>query len=152
MRPLFSFFGTFTDFGLLALRVTLGLTYGVLGWQKITGGPAVWQSLGKSMEMFGLSFGAEIWGMLAALFELVGGAMLLLGAATRAAALAVLGVMLVAVTVNVANFSFASQTSVHALLFSLVCTGGLLCLLTAGGGRFGLENPAAPEKAEKPKR
>jgi putative oxidoreductase len=136
------------DLGLLLLRFTTGTTFAVLGWMKLLGGPAVWQQLGRSLETFGIAFGPTVWGLLAALTELLGGIVLIVGFGARLAALALAGVMIVAVTVNLTRLDTSVVATVHSLLFSFTCLGVVVCLALTGPGNLALG--AARAAAAKP--
>jgi putative oxidoreductase len=73
------------------LRVTVGVVMAYHGYQKLTGGPA---GFGNGM-VAGLGVPAPVLiGWLVTLAELVGGIMLIVGVATRLAALAILPILI----------------------------------------------------------
>lgn len=79
----------FHDFGLLVLRVGVGLLFTcVHGWDKLAGGTDTWRSVGRAVSYLGIDFGYVAWGFLASMSEVVGGACLILGFMHRPAALA----------------------------------------------------------------
>src|SRR5580692_4973529 len=85
------------NIGVLLLRLTVGLTLGAHGTQKLFGwfgGPGL-DGTGQFMEKVGLVPGRRS-AMLAGLAETTGGVLLALGLATPIGAAAVLAVMLVA--------------------------------------------------------
>ncbi len=84
------------DLGLLALRVVFGLTIFIFGVQKLMGGGAMFEQIGGSMAMFGITWEPKFWGLLCALAETFGGLCLLLGVFTRPVALILTFNMLVA--------------------------------------------------------
>ena len=58
------------DFGLLLIRLGIGLSIVIFhGWEKISGGPALWGALGGNMSNLGISFAPVMWGFMAALME-----------------------------------------------------------------------------------
>lgn len=88
------------DIGLLILRLGFGLGFVWFhGWGKITGGPALWSGIGGAMENFGITGGAQWWGLAAALAEAAGALCIAAGFLFRPMALALAFVMTVA-TVN----------------------------------------------------
>ncbi|HEY3971951.1 MAG TPA: DoxX family protein [Candidatus Sulfotelmatobacter sp.] len=85
------------DIGLLLLRLTLGFTLAAHGTQKLFGwfgGPGL-TTTGQFFAVLGFPPGRR-HALMAALSEIVGGALLAVGLATPAAAAAVVSVMLVA--------------------------------------------------------
>ena len=88
--------GKYKDFGLLILRVGLGVMFILHGWPKIKGGPEMWTGVGGSMANFGVTAVPVLWGFLAALSEFGGGICLVLGFAFRPACLLMLCTMIVA--------------------------------------------------------
>ena len=58
--------GRMPSIGLLILRVGVGLIMVVFGFQKLLGGPALWEGLGKAMGMFGIASGFTVWACSAA--------------------------------------------------------------------------------------
>lgn len=79
-----SFLSKFSDFGLLILRLGIGVAFiFVHGWSKIFGGPELWTKLGGAMANFGITFAPTFWGFMAAFSEFGGGIFLVLGLFTR---------------------------------------------------------------------
>src|SRR5262245_996278 len=148
------------DLGLLLLRLILGGIFVVHGYPKVFGGPgktvpaAARRYLGpgfdQSMERGGIAnFSTLIGGLgiplsepmawAAALAELVGGALLMLGWLTRPAALALCGNMAVAIgRVNWKN-GLVGQGGWE---FAAVCLAGLLALLLGGPGALSIDGDA----------
>jgi len=74
----------YKDFGLLIIRIGIGLVFTLIyGWPKISGGAPKWEILGASMKNFGITFLPVFWGFMSAFAEFFGGISLLLGAFTR---------------------------------------------------------------------
>lgn len=86
----------YRDIGLLILRAGLGVFFIFHGWPKLMGGPEVWERVGGAMAHFGLGLFPEFWGLLAALTEVLGGLLLLLGFLFRPACIALFATMMVA--------------------------------------------------------
>lgn len=118
----------YRDFGLLLLRAFFGLymAFGH-GLSKITGGPEQWAQLGGVLEgILGVGFLPTFWGFMAAVAEFAGALLVVVGLATRPAALLLV--------VNMAVASLAHITGVidggpelallyAALFFGLIFTG-----------------------------
>jgi len=76
------------NFGLLLLRVGIGLSMVAFhGYDKITGGPEQWASIGTHMSLLGITFVPVFWGFMAAFAEFVCSILLVLGPLFRMAAL-----------------------------------------------------------------
>lgn len=69
----------YRDFGLLLLRVGVGIMMIAHGWPKIAAGPAMWGKIGQAMGALGINFAPTFWGFMAAFAESVGGLLLVLG-------------------------------------------------------------------------
>lgn len=88
------------DIGLLILRLGFGLGFVYYhGWGKIVGGPDRWAGVGGAMGNFGITSGAQWWGLAAALAETAGALCIAAGFLFRPMALVLAFVMLSA-TVN----------------------------------------------------
>ena len=95
--------GKYKEFGLLVLRVGLGVMFILHGWPKIIGGPEMWKGVGAAMGNLGVTAVPVLWGFLAALSEFGGGICLVLGFAFRPACLMMLFTMIVAATHHLAG-------------------------------------------------
>lgn len=124
---------TATDIGLLALRVGFGGLFAVHGSQKLFGwfnGYGLEATQG-AFEGMGYNPG-KLFGTLAALSELGGGLLLLLGLFTPLAAAIVLGT-----TINIVNATWSSGFAVWEMgaLFAIAAVG----IAFTGPGRFSLD-------------
>jgi len=117
------------SFGLLWLRVLAGLGIASHGWQKIAGGFMPKFIAGVAAMGFPMP---EVFAWAAALSELVGGMLLVLGLGTRVAALSVFVTMSVAAFIRHA----ADPMKVKELAFAYWAISGALLLM--GGGRYSL--------------
>lgn len=84
------------SFGLLMLRLALGATMIAYGVPKFLGGAQYLTQVGGAMQYMGVPFGYQFFGMLAALTEVVGGFMLIIGAYFRVSCVMLAFVMAVA--------------------------------------------------------
>jgi putative oxidoreductase len=125
------------DFGLLVLRVGIGLMFVLVhGLPKVMGGVSTWTGLGGAFNrLIGVAFIPAFWGFLATLSEFGGGLCLIAGVLFRPAC----GFMLFTLVIAVASiirggygFSSASQPIELGLV--------LLSLIFTGPGRFTLPN------------
>lgn len=80
---LFGNLGNYKNFGLLVIRVGLGVMFIYHGYPKLMGGVKGWEGLGQSTKYIGIHFLPIVWGFLAAATELLGGFLLIIGLAFR---------------------------------------------------------------------
>ncbi|MBX9852100.1 MAG: DoxX family protein [Cytophagaceae bacterium] len=131
-----SFFKTYysPNFGLLILRIGIGLAFVMHGKPKIFGGPELWEKIGGVMSDFGLDFGLVFWGFMAAIAEFAGGILLALGLFFRPACVLLFLTMLVASLKHIsAGDDFKKYT--HALELAILLFG----LYFIGPGKFSLD-------------
>ncbi len=130
------------NYGLLILRVGIGITIFLHGFPKITGGVETWTAIGGTMSNFGIDFAPAFWGFMAAFAETVGGALFVFGLFFRPAALLLIGTMIVAVVTHVVQGDgFAGYG--HALDLSIV----FLAALLTGPGKYSLDAKFIPKIA-----
>jgi putative oxidoreductase len=129
----------YRDFGLLLLRVLIGLSFLAHGLPKIEGGPEYWIKLGKSMQFVGVTAYPIFWGLMSALSESVGGMLLLIGFCFRPACLFLVINMAVATIMhfNTTPGGFGEKWFVasHAIELGSV----FLSLLLIGPGKFSVD-------------
>lgn len=129
------------DFGMLLIRVGIGIMFTIHGYPKLIGGPEKWAELGGVMKMLGIDFAPVAWGFLAAVAEAVGGQLLALGLFFRLACVLLLVTMIVATCMHVLSgdaFNAYSHPLESAVLF--------LGLAFAGPGRYSLDQLLFPAK------
>jgi putative oxidoreductase len=76
---LFNHSDKYKNYGLLIIRVGLGIMFIYHGLPKLMGGPAEWEKLGTAMGYLGIHFLPTLWGFLAAITETIGGLLVILG-------------------------------------------------------------------------
>jgi putative oxidoreductase len=126
------------SFGLLILRLVVGLTLAAHGAQKVFGwfGGYGLAGTGQFLEQLGFRPG-RVQAALAGTAELVGGLFLAAGFLTPAAAAAIVAVMLVAaVSVHIKKGFFATNGGYE---HTLVIGGAALALAFTGPGAFSLD-------------
>ena len=125
----------------LPVRLALGAVFVAHGAQKalgMWGGPGLSQFTSGPAPL-GLK-PAWLWLGAAALAELAGGVLVLLGLMTRLGALLIAAVMLVAMFgVHWRGGFFMANTPVPGIEYTLALAGMALALLVSGGGRLSLD-------------
>ncbi|MGZ3694883.1 MAG: DoxX family protein [Bdellovibrionota bacterium] len=128
------FLGKFRDFGLLILRVGLGLSFIMHGSTKMFGGPPMWTEIGGAMGNWGMNYYPVFWGFMAAFAEFGGGLLFILGFMFRPAAILLTITMACALTMHYKHGDTFNVFS-HALEVGVVFAG----LIFVGPGRFSLD-------------
>ncbi|MBC8082729.1 MAG: DoxX family protein [Hymenobacter sp.] len=129
------------DFGLLLIRVGIGVMFTIHGYPKLVGGPEKWAELGGVMKLVGIDFAPAVWGFLAAVTEAVGGQLLALGLFFRVVCGLLVATMAVATLMHVVSGDGFDGYS-HALEAGLLFLG----LAFAGPGRYSLDQLLFPAK------
>jgi putative oxidoreductase len=80
---LFKNLDKYKNFGLLLIRVGLGILFIYHGLPKLLGGPTRWEKLGGAAGYVGLHFLPVFWGLLCAITETFGGVLVIVGLAFR---------------------------------------------------------------------
>ena len=126
------------SFGLLILRLVVGLTLAAHGAQKVFGWFGGYGLAGTGQFLEQLDFRpGRVQAALAGTAELVGGLFLAAGFLTPAAAAAIVAVMLVAaVSVHIKKGFFATNGGYE---YTLVLGGAALALAFTGPGAFSLD-------------
>ena len=125
--------GKYRDLGLLILRVGFGVAFlWYHGYPKVSGGPPVWTAIGDAMSNIGVTFGYQVWGLMAGLAESVGGLLFTIGLWFRPACLALLVVMVMATIEQLGRPMPAPE---HALKNAFVVAGMFL----VGPGRYSFD-------------
>ena len=129
-------------FGLLILRVGIGISIFYHGLPKLTGGVDTWTAIGSSLSAFGIDFAPTFWGLLAALTESVGGILFALGLFFRSATVFLAGMMAVALGTHLmAGDGFMIYGHALDLLIVFVAT------FFIGAGKLSLDNRLLKKKA-----
>lgn len=125
----------YRDFGLLILRVGIGILLITHGYPKLMAGPSGehgWTKLGGTMGLFGITFAPTFWGFMAAFAEGVGGLLIVLGLFFRPATLLVLFTMIVAVYMHLTVMKAGHEP---ALVYGIIA----LSLFIMGPGRYSID-------------
>ena len=128
------FLGKLREFGLLAMRLGVGLAFVIHGSGKMFGGPELWAQLGGSVAPFGITFYPTAWGFAAAFAEFAGGILFILGFLFRPAAI------LLFVTMVVATYTvFKSGQDFNAYSHPLKMAFVFLGLMFVGPGKLSID-------------
>lgn len=120
------------DFGLLILRLGLGVIFAVAhGWPKLSSGPEGWEAVGVNA---GVTFVPLFWGFMAAFAESVGAVLVLLGLFTRYALVLLIITMVMATSFHLGRGDGLSGAS-HAIEMGIV----FAALFLTGPGRYSFD-------------
>jgi putative oxidoreductase len=126
---------THHDFGLLVIRIVIGLGYiFVHGAPKLFAGPGRWEKLGSAVSYIGIHFSYTIWGFMASCTEFFGGILILLGLFFRPAAVFLIITMLVA-----ANRGYVTGGGLSSIAYPLELGVTILGLFFTGPGKYSLD-------------
>jgi len=121
----------YKNFGLLIIRVGFGIMFIYHGYPKLMGGVNSWEGLGNSTRYVGIHFWPIAWGLIAALTEVFGGFLLIIGLAFRPVCLLLLINMIVA-TLSHFGKGEGLMVASHAIEDAIVFAG----LLFVGPGKY----------------
>lgn len=131
------------NFGLLVVRIGIGIMFVLHGQGKMFGGPEKWLKLGRAMEDIGITFLPTFWGFMAAFAEFGGGILLVLGLLFRPACLLMLITMAVATHVHWVDAVEAGKDlkgrlmeGSHPIELGIV----FLSLLFTGSGKYSFDS------------
>jgi putative oxidoreductase len=131
----------------LPLRLTMGLLFALHGAEKvfgIRGGPGLSAWMANERAATGLR-PAWLWLGAAALFELIGGLLILTGFLTRLGALLVVPIMLVAIYGSLTS-NDPGPVSLVRIGYPLIMLGASIALIIAGGGRASVDASMAKSR------
>lgn len=124
----------YRDFGILIIRVGLGIMFIYHGYPKLMGGINKWEALGSATKYVGIQFWPVMWGFLSAIVETLGGLLLAIGLTFRPVCLLLVINLIVAVALNFGKGEGLSGAS-HAIE-DAIAFGGLLFI---GPGRYSVD-------------
>jgi putative oxidoreductase len=128
---LFSNLGNYKNFGLLIIRVGLGVMFIYHGIPKLTGGEKTWVQLGSNTRYVGIHFWPMLWGLLSAVVETFGGFLLIVGLEFRPVCLLLLINLIVAAASQYLSVGGLGGAA-HAIEDAVVFAG----LLFVGPGKY----------------
>ncbi|MFD1629662.1 DoxX family protein [Pseudopedobacter beijingensis] len=122
------------DFGILIIRVGLGICMVMHGLPKITGGMEKWKAIGGAMNTIGIDFAPTFWGFMASAVETFGGFLLVLGLFFRPANALLAFTMLIAALVHI-NKGEGFMGASHAIEIGIAFLG----LIFIGPGKYSID-------------
>ena len=126
--------GKYKNFGLLIIRVGLGIMFIFHGYPKLGGGIKTWEQIGTSTKYIGIHFWPVIFGLLSVVVETFGGFLLIIGLAFRPVCLLMIINLIVA-----ALFHFGKgdglEGAAHAIEDAIMFAG----LLFLGAGKYSVD-------------
>lgn len=131
--PILSNFGNYKNFGLLIIRVGLGIMFIYHGLPKLEGGQSLWEKLGSSMGVLSIHFAPLFWGLACAIVETVGGLFLILGFWFRPVCVLLIFNLLVAALVSYKAGGLGDAS--HAIEDGITFIG----LLFLGPGKYSID-------------
>jgi len=131
---LFSNLGNYKNFGLLVIRVGLGLMFIYHGYPSLGGGVKTWEALGSSTKYIGIHFWPVFWGLLSAVVETFGGFLLIIGLAFRPICILLLINLLIAAAMHFGKGD-GLDGAAHAIEDAIVFAG----MIFVGPGRFSVD-------------
>lgn len=123
------------DFGLLFLRIGLGIVFIFHGYPKLTGGPERWEQVGSAMSNLGIDSYHIYFGFLAACSEFFGGIFLIFGLYMMPVLLILTATMIVAFVTQIARDAGYSGIA-HPLSLGIV----FISMLFTGAGKYSLDH------------
>ena len=129
-------------FGILLLRIGIGVSMMMHGIPKLMAGPEMWTGLGGAMGNLGITFAPTFWGFMAAFAEGVGGLLIALGLFVRPVSLMLVFNMIVAMMMHIAQGDGFMGYG-HALDLLII----FAALLFIGGGKYSLDAKFLPKIA-----
>jgi len=124
----------YKNFGLLIIRLGLGLMFISHGFPKLAGGEKMWGMIGSATQNVGIHFLPAMWGFLSAIVETFGGVLLIVGLAFRPVCILLILNLLVAATFHLSKGEGLAGAS-HAIEDAIVFAG----LLFVGPGKYSVD-------------
>ena len=128
-----AFLAKYSDFGLLLLRVSIGILFILYTAPALMGGPSAWTHFGGGARNWGLHSNFQLWGFLGALFGCVGGVLLIFGLFFR------IGVLLLLVLAIGHAIGVTKGASFRFALPSIEICFVLAGILFVGPGKYSVD-------------
>ena len=124
----------YKNFGLLIIRIGLGLTFIHYGYPMLTGGINSWKEIGTSTRHIGIHFWPVVWGFIAAVTETFGGFLLIIGLAFRPVCILMIITLIIAAASHIGSGE-GLRGAAHAIEDAIIFTG----LLFVGPGKYSVD-------------
>lgn len=131
---LFSKLGNYRNFGLLIIRVGLGIMFIYHGFPKLSGGPHQWAGIGTATKYVGIHFWPVFWGFLAAAVEAIGGVLLIIGWQFRVICMLLVINLIVAAAMHLGTGGGMGEAA-HAIEDAITFAG----LIFLGPGKYSVD-------------
>jgi putative oxidoreductase len=131
---IFENLGNYKNFGLLIIRIGLGVLFIWHGVPKLAGGPDHWEKIGGAMKVVGISYAPAFWGFMAAIIETFGGLLLMIGLAFRPVCLLLVLNLIVAALMHFSKGD-GLQGASHAIEDAIMFLG----LIFIGPGLYSID-------------
>jgi putative oxidoreductase len=128
-----AFLAKYADFGLLLLRVSIGLLFILYAAPALLGGPGAWTHFGAGARNWGLHSHFQLWGFLGAFFGCLGGVLIIFGLFFR------IGVLLVLVLAVGHAIGMMKGTGFRVALPSIEICFVLAGILFVGPGKYSVD-------------
>jgi putative oxidoreductase len=136
LRALISTSDRHAGWGLLALRLIVGVIMLVAGWVKLFDFGV--GAFAKALAMEGIPL-PELFAWGVTLLEVVGGAFLIIGLLSKPLALLLTIDMVMAIVLVTHKIGFLEKTGKSGMELNLLLIGGLLAILFAGAGSISVD-------------
>jgi putative oxidoreductase len=127
------FLAKYADFGLLLLRVSIGILFILYTAPALIGGPSAWAHLGGSVRSLGIHSHFQVWGFVIALLGCIGGVLVIFGLFFRPGILVLL-VLAIAHAIGVKHGS-GFRTALPSIEMCFVLAG----VLFVGPGKYSVD-------------
>jgi putative oxidoreductase len=128
-----AFLAKYREFGLLLIRVSIGILFILYTAPALMGGPSAWTHFGVGARNWGLHSHFQLWGFLGALFGCVGGVLLIFGLFFR------LGVLLLLILAIGHAIGVTKGASFRLALPSIEICFVLAGILFVGPGKYSVD-------------
>jgi putative oxidoreductase len=128
-----AFLAKYSDFGLLLIRVSIGILFILYTAPALMSGPSAWAHFGAGARNFGIHSHFQMWGFIAALLGCAGSILVLLGLFFRPGILLLL-VLAIAHAIGVKHGS-GFRTALPSIEMCFVLAG----ILFVGPGKYSVD-------------
>ena len=128
-----AFLAKYSDFGLLLLRVSVGVLFILYTAPALIGGPSAWAHFGAGARNWGIHSHFQFWGCLGALLGCVGGVLMIVGLFFRLGVLLLL-VLAIGHAIGV-NHGSGFRIALPSIEMCFVLTG----VLFVGPGNYSVD-------------